>query len=69
MTTDKRPNIYLVGDDGGAVETNNPKAAQRFRELFGYRECDKQEYEKRLRWQEREDARVAEVEKKEDQKK
>lgn len=55
---EKRPTIYMIGDDGGAMETNNPKAAARFKALLGYKECSKQEYDERLRWQEQEDAKV-----------
>ncbi len=39
--------IYLIGDDGGAAETNNLKAVELLKK-HGYRECTRDEYEQRV---------------------
>ena len=60
-TLDKRPTIYMVGDDGGAIKTNNPQAVK-VMESQGYHVATQVEYAKVVRRLQAEDRREVERE-------
>ena len=57
-TPTHRPTVYMIGEEGDTMETNNPNVVARFKE-FGYKEYNKQEYKEQIRQQEHQGAKEA----------